>query len=136
MDQQSKKRQRHQDFNLSYFTLRKLCDELRETWLGVSICNVRTTSSADIYLSADTNRVLFLSGSVHQGRIVDTHTLPPDLLPLPSWVARHIVGSTVRAIHLVNYKPLADMVRDRLTDIGVQLEDRADGTAWRKGENG
>ncbi len=29
--------------------------------------------------------------------------------------------------------PLADLIRDRLTGLGITLEDRADGTGWRRG---
>ena len=123
MTRRTKNRERPGDFKIGYFPLRRLCDELRDKWLGAKICSACITSSADLYLSADDNRVLFLSGRSRQGRIADIPTPPPHALQSPSWVTRYVVGSAIRKIQLIAYEPIIEIDLVRRDSSGAEERD-------------
>ncbi|NKB67463.1 MAG: DUF814 domain-containing protein [Candidatus Latescibacteria bacterium] len=132
-------------FHLGYFTLCRLCEELRANWLGGRIHSACSTSSADFYFSGASNRVLFLSGRSPQARIADIQDLPLEPLQAPSWVARYIVGATVREIRLIGYEPIIriDLIgtdnrgRQERTVLMVELMDNRQNNVFLvSGENG
>jgi predicted ribosome quality control (RQC) complex YloA/Tae2 family protein len=96
----------HPGFTLDHFTLRRLCDELRQTWIGVSIRRTWLTPSADLYLCADDPHTLLLSDPAGQARIVTLCHLPPDIQVPPPWIDTHVTGYSINQIHLVGHHPV------------------------------
>lgn len=102
--------------NLGYLTLRRLCDELKDTWIGVRV-RAGIDTAGDLVLSGDNGRSLCLCASSRQSYILDRDGAAPTEHKPPPWATAHVDGAAIQAIYQVPYERIVrfDLVRrDRL----------------------
>ena len=103
--------------NLSYFTLRRLTEELQAVLVGNRVQNAFLVSPHDLHLTLADGGNLLLSASPRWGRISLSPAPQPTQPDSPTWVEHHLVNARIVA---VEQPPLERVVflkllkRDRL----------------------
>ena len=103
--------------NLSYFTLRRLADELSGVLEGKRIRDAVLLGPFDLYLTVSEDLHLLASADPRSGRISLCSQLPAGQSDSPPWADRYIKGATVMAVAQVPFERIlwVDLLkRDRL----------------------
>ena len=84
--------------NLSYFTLRRLCQELNEILPGKHVRRAALSGMYDLAVETTDGVCLLFSASPNAGRLQRAHQLPPASDAPPPWVEHHLCNSAILGI--------------------------------------
>ncbi|MDE3258201.1 MAG: NFACT family protein [Gemmatimonadota bacterium] len=84
--------------NLSYFTLRRLCDELNEILPGKHVRRAALSGMYDLAVETTDGLCLLFSASPNAGRLHRAHRLLPASDAPPPWVKHHLCNSAILGI--------------------------------------
>ncbi len=105
--------------NLSYFTLRRLCQELNEILRGKRVRRAALAGSHELAVETTDGLHLLLSASPAAGRLQRIHRRPADARPPPPWAEHHLCGSVILEITQI---PL-----ERILSFNLRKRDRLGG---------
>lgn len=103
--------------NLSYLTLRRLCDELSEHWTGARV-RAGAEQANDLILTGDNGRSICINVAARSHSIFDRPFPAPRELQGPDWAERHLYGATLRAIRQVPFERILEFDFLRLDRLG------------------
>ena len=84
--------------NLSYFTLRRLCQELDESLRGKRVRLAAASGTHELAVETTGGVRLLLSASPTAGRLLRAHRPPAVSRPPPPWVEHHLCDSVILGI--------------------------------------
>ncbi len=105
--------------NLSYFTLRRLTEELHSALAGKRIRDAVLIPPHDLYLNADGGIHLLLSAAPGQGRILLSGQQQQGERDEPEWVERYLLKSTIESV--------AQIPLERVVTLNLVKKDRLGG---------
>ena len=105
--------------HLTYFTVRKLVDELQASLVKRRISNAFTAESTDLVLQVEGRGYLLLSASPQDGRVTMLEQPPEVKSAPPDWAERYLEKAQIEAVHQV---PM-----DRIIEFALTKRDRLGG---------
>ncbi len=105
--------------HLTYFTVRKLVDELQASLVKRRISNAFTAESTDLVLQVEGRGYLLLSASPQDGRVTMLEQPPEVKSAPPDWAERYLEKGQIEAVHQV---PM-----DRIIEFALTKRDRLGG---------
>ena len=105
--------------NLSYFTLRRLCQELNEILQGKRVRRAAMAGTYELAVETTDGLHLLLSASPEAGRLQQIHRPPSAVRPPPPWAEHHLCDSVILGISQI---PL-----ERILSFDLRKRDRLGG---------
>ncbi|MCE2439552.1 MAG: NFACT family protein [Candidatus Latescibacteria bacterium] len=103
--------------NLSYFTLRRLCQELNEILQGKRFRRAALSGTYELAVETTDGICLLLSATPNAGRMQRVHRPPAASRPPPPWVEHHLCDNVVLGISQIPLERVLSFTlckRDRL----------------------
>ncbi|MDA0746162.1 MAG: NFACT family protein, partial [bacterium] len=108
---------------LSYFILRKLVEDLRNSLVGKPIKRCALAPPHELYLDLD-GASLLLSASPATGRVALCNFPREGLSDPPAWAERNLLKSTVESVELADLERIFSLVVTRRDRLGGQIRYR------------
>ena len=110
--------------NLSYFTLRRLADELSGVLEGKRIRDAVLLAPFDLYLSFDEGLHLLASADPHSGRVALCSHLPDGRPDRPPWAERYLRGASLEAVDQAPFERILSLSLVKRDRLGGQTRSR------------